>query len=82
MSDLKAAIISAFQEVSGGMMISTMENFGIDDWKWSFGIVEIVLINKVAMCFCVVYIKILLLSEHFEPKLMKIRRIELEVFKL
>ena len=27
-SDLKAAIISSFQEVSDGMVTSTMENFG------------------------------------------------------
>ena len=37
--------------------------------------------NKVAMCLCVVYIKILMLYEHFEPKLMKIGRIELQLFK-
>ena len=65
-SDLKAAITSAFQEVSDGMATSTMENFGIDDWKWSFGKREIILKIKRAMCLCVVYIKILI-SEHFEP---------------
>ena len=79
-SDLNAAIISAFQEVSHGMVTSTMENFGIDDWKWSFGIREGILKNIVVMCLSVVYIKILM-SVHFEPKLMKIGRIEFELFK-
>ena len=79
-SDLKTAIISAIQEVSDGMVTSTMENFGIDDWKWSFGIREGILKNIVVMCLSVVYIKILM-SVHFEHKLMKIGRIELEIFK-
>ena len=79
-SDIKAAIISAFQEVSDGMVISTMENFGRR--------LEMVLRNKggyfknkVVMCLCIVYTKIPMFSEHFEPKLMKIGRTELELFK-
>ena len=78
--DLKAAIISVFQEVSDGMVTSTMGNFGRR--------LEMVLRNKgaqfekkVAMCLCVVYIKILMLSEHFEPKLVKIGQLELQLFK-
>ena len=49
----------------------------VDDWEWSFGIRERVLKNKAVMCLYVVYIKILMLSKYFEPKLMKIARIEL-----
>ena len=73
--DLKAAIIWTFQEVSDGMVTSTMENFG---WR-----LEMVLRNmgcyfekKVVMCLRVVYIRILM-SVHFEHKLMKIRQIKL-----
>jgi len=53
----------------------------VNDWKWSSGIRCHILKNKVAMCLCVVYIKILMLSEHFKRKLMKIGRIELQLFK-
>ena len=76
--DLKAAIISAFQEVSDGL---ESWSSSVDDWKWSFEIREIILKNKVAMWLCVVYNKILILSEHFKAKLMKIGRIEFELFK-
>ena len=48
----------------------------VNDWKWSSGIWWHILKNKVAMCLRVVYIKILMLFEHFEPKLMKIGRID------
>ena len=80
-SDLKAVIISAFQEMSDGMLTQPWRT-SVDDWKWSFGIRDIILKNKVAMCLCVVYIKILMLSDHFEPKLVKIGQIKLRLFKL
>ena len=37
--------------------------------------------NKMLMCFCVPYNKVVMLSVLFEPKLMKIEGIELELFK-
>ena len=36
--------------------------------------------NKVVMCLCVAYIKILM-SQHFEPNLVEIEQIELDLFK-
>ena len=65
-SDLKATIISAFQDVSDGMVISIMENFGRRLLMVLRNKVDY-LKNKVAMCLCVVYIRILMLSDHFEP---------------
>ena len=78
-SDLKAAIISAIQEVSDGMVTLTIKS-SVDSYKWSFGIREGILKNKVAMCLYVVCIKILM-SEHFKHKLMNIEQIELELLK-
>ena len=66
--------------MSDGIVTSTMENFG-KRLEMVFRIREFILKNKVAMCLCIVYI-IILMSEHFEPKLMKIGRIELELFKV
>ena len=80
-SDHISAIILAFQEVSDGMVTSSIENFSRR--------LEMVLQNKgghlknkVVMCLCVVYIKILMIFEHFEPKLTKIGQIELELLKI
>ena len=78
--DLKAVIVSVFHEVSDRMVTQPWRT-SVDDWKWSFGIRGHILKNKVEICLCVVYIKILMLSEHFEPKLMEIGRIELQLFK-
>ena len=64
--DVKAAIISAFQEMSNIMVTSIMEiAFQIKGGHFE---------NKITMCLCVVCIRILMLSVHFEPKLMKIGR--------
>ena len=64
---LNSAIISTFQELSDGMVTSIIWRTSVNNWKWSFRIREGILKNKIVMCLCVVYIKILMLSIHVEP---------------
>ena len=79
-SDLKFAIISAFQENRIEWLLQAWRT-SVNDWKWSFGTREGIFKNKVVMFLCVVYIKTLMFIVHFEHMLIEIGRIELELFK-